>query len=666
MMRETRGHLATARSVRSTIRAFPLRPFDDLDASPKLASDHLFNRAQHLIDQGWERWNHAIPSIKAPVPWRGERGSFDYSLNAWEPLTWILPSYSYTGEQRYFDAALEFAWDWHSQVQAPLLEDRDAAIAKLTSEPMTALWYDMAVGQRIYRLAYIADVVARDTRYSDEMVAALFASLDFHHHLLAVEKFFAANSNHGVYQALGQLAAARRFDYLPEHAAWRDFASERVSRLLDLHFTESGVHKEHSPSYHYMLLGSFSGAKSSGVIAQPDLAERIARMEGALAWMIKPDCHLVEFGDSDPRPMRQNEAMTQRLTDQGLRYALTEGRAGHASPSGVRAYLDAGYAFARLYAPDVAQAPPNASYLAQQAGFHSRVHKHADHLSFVWYDRHRDILIDPARYAYAGKTPVGSELHAEGFWYSDPKRIYCETTRAHNCVEIDGRSYQRNRVKPFGSALLAATEQDGLAVTDCEMTVFKSVRHRRHLIMAPGHFLLVLDWLYDRSGEAHDYRQWFHFDNPWDVRADGAVIRARHAGGNGVAPLDVSAASLLDGPSLGPVVRGQEEPLLGWQSDKPYSLIPSSCFDLHLRSSEPTIFATLFTLSPELVIEPGASRFNATMKVGRAAWRDHLGAHQIDIARGEDDTLTVKRTTRLVRNAASASGGADALPRIRG
>ena len=74
--------------------------------------------------------------------------------------------------------------------------------------------------------------------------------------------------------------------------------------------------------------------------------------------------------------------------------------------------------------PDVADFD-KASYLAQQAGFHSRTHKQADDLSFIWYDRGTEILIDAGRYGYLGRTETGSDLWNQGFLVFGPEENLC-------------------------------------------------------------------------------------------------------------------------------------------------------------------------------------------------------------------------------------------------
>jgi hypothetical protein len=404
-------------------------------------------------------------------------------------------------------------------------------------------------------------------------------------------------------------------------------------------------------------------------------------MEEVLAWMIQPDFFLATFGDSDPRRMARNtpsSTLAKRFSTPGLQYILSQRLIGAEPPAGVKPYYDAGYAFARLHAPGVEPKFENASYLAQIAAFHSRVHKHADHLGFIWYDRGRDILIDPGRYAYAGKTEVGSDLFNQGFWYSDPKRIYVESTRAHNCVEIDDRSYPRRSVKPWGSALRYAGEQNGLAVTDCEVTHLRSVRHRRVLVMGPGHFLLVVDWLHDRAA-AHDYRQWFQLAPAWQAESDGdgdgyvARLAAapgapenevpEHGGPGHGAPgaagdlppvpgqasamaETISILNLVDDNRAAPPVRGQEEPRLqGWMSDAAYSLIPTTSLCIEAIARNSGRFATLFVFGAATVDRP-ATRFNVTMRNGTVAWRDDRGRHALKLAMLEPGHVEATLTTQ--------------------
>lgn len=288
------------------------------------------------------------------------------------------------------------------------------------------VWYDMGVGVRCYRLAYLLDVAARDGRYADEDVELMARALYFHNEALSRDSLFRSHNNHGVYQALGQLACSRRFEQLPKMGDYDRLAARRLETLCKDHFFESGVHKEHSPGYHYMVLNSLIGARNAGLLPGTSCADLLRRAELALMWMIMPDGRVCPIGDSDPRSVRLNNPADVIYEDPQLAHVISAGSIGEPPPAAVQSYQDAGYVFARLPSRP-GQPPEQWSYLAQIAGFHSRTHKHADHLSFVWFERGQEVLVDAGRYGYLGRTEPRSALAKQGYWYSNPNA--CSSNR---------------------------------------------------------------------------------------------------------------------------------------------------------------------------------------------------------------------------------------------
>jgi hypothetical protein len=641
-------------SLREQVSAREFRPLDDLDLAPARHDKLLLKRAENILSHGWSMASYKLASLVPPIDWSAHNRSFSFHLHAWEPCTLLLHAHSRFGDQRYLSVCIDFAASW-IEIFGRI---SPAGAMKVIRRPLenqkeTFAWYDMAVGQRVYRLAYIIECLLRDPKEPASRISRFWRSLMLHLKVLEEESFFKKHSNHGLYQALGQLAAAKRFSFLEQMRSWEELAERRVTELINLHFFPSGVHREHSPGYHNMLLSSLVGACQSGLIGNKHLVERINGLEEALTWMIKPDFALCTIGDTDPTPMALGREHAMRHKNSSLRWQISGGRCGSRPPPGVKCYQDAGYAFARLKpSPSRTHDNETDSYLAVAAGFHSRVHKHADHLSFVWFDGGRDILIDPARYGYEGRTEAGSELFNQGFWYSDPKRIYCESTKAHNTIEIDGKSFPRFRVRPFGSALESTELQDNRVVVTCSATHFRRIRHKRRIIMEPGRFLLVMDWLFDRTGEFHDYRQYFQFDRGWNVALHDDAIEAHHSGSYEFAarrrlpsladkgrperttrlPLDVRAKTLISNSTIKPIATGQINPhLSGWMSDAPHSLVPSSTFHVHAKGIGPTSIVTLFVLGTTLNIDAKATRYNTTLTAGRIVWEDKIGRFELRI-----------------------------------
>ena len=586
----------TAAAIREALAARDPRAYEQLEASPMVAGPEVSARCERLLKDGWSSGGTLYP-LAAPMPWTELPRGPAFDAHSWKPLTHLLGGHSLMGERRFFDAAYAVIADWVETFHAATdAVETPRQMDDFIGQPGDPVWYDMSAGVRAYRLAYALEVRARDDDASDAELERLAASLWFHMEALSRPRFFQAHNNHGLYQALGQLAAAQRFIDLPKMREYAALASIRLEQVLREHFFESGVHKEHSPGYHYMLLGTLVGARNSGVLQNFHFQQMVGRMEEALAWMILPDATTAPMGDTDVVSVKRKGPFAEAFANPELRWLLSAGEAGVEPTPGARGYPDAGYAFARLKSPHGGW-----SYLAQGAGFHSRTHKQADHLAFLWWDRGRNVLIDPGRYAFGGRTAKGSELFEQGFWYADPKRVLVERTRAHNTVEIDGRDFPRVGVEPFGSALVQASEQGGLAVFEAALTHFGSIAHRRVLVMNPGEFLIVVDWLDDATGASHAFAQRFLLAPEWEAAAGPrGQLAASADGGPGLVAVDLTGEA-----ALGEIVKGRTEPeLAGWAADKANSLVPAATFAFG-RSGKKVVFATLFAFADDVKVPPG-------------------------------------------------------------
>lgn len=621
----------SAADLRASARSRPLKPYEILETLTPAGDPAFKRKCDRILMDGWSAGGVAV-ELEPPFPWLSLERSAAFDLHSWKPLTKLLTAYSLYGQKRYLNASRVMIRDWTKAFHPPTeaLEthaDLDAFIGR-DGDPV---WYDMSVGHRVYRMAYLLDILARDDSVTDAEIERLGASIYLHHEALTNERFFKGHNNHGLYQALGQLAAAERFPDLPRMDEYAALAAGRLERMIHEHFFDSGVHKEHSPGYHYMLAGSLVSARSSGVLVSERFGAILQGMEEAMGWMIQPNGTLVPLGDTDPLPMEREPGVAEQYQDPGVRFLMTGGAIGTPPAAGVKAYDDAGYVFARLPGADGQWA-----YLAQHAGFHSRTHKHADHLAFQWHDRGRDILVEPGRFAFKGKTKPDTPLHRDGFWYADPRRVYVESTRAHNTVCIDGQNHARVGARPFGSAIVQANEQNGMAVSETYLTHAGGVRHRRVLVMAPGEFLLVLDWLSDKDGGGHDFAQHFHLAPAWQASADEGGFRAEAPDAPPLRVVSLTGADLL------PVLRGQTEPdLAGWTSDKADSLVPAAAFGFEAKGTAQTVFAGLFAFAEALEPIPGEQRVSDTLTTGRFAWLQDGRRRTLSLRRGSGQPTVV-------------------------
>ena len=302
----------------------------------------------------------------------------------------------------------------------------------------------------------------------------------------------------------------------------------------------------------------------------------------------------------------------------------------------MRGFEDGGFAIVRRTAEDVR----DSAYLAQICAFHSRTHKHADHLSIVWQEGGRDLLVDAGRYGYVGRADPDSELGRQGFWYDDPNRVYVESTRAHNTVEIDGRSHARRGVKPFGSALGRHGVEDGTAHVESQVRHDAGVLHTRVLLYRPGEWLVVLDALTGPREGSHDFVQRFHFGRRLELEALGDGFAATIPG----AARRLYVVPLLEAEPVAPV-RGRGEPeLLGWTSRSSGSMTPVWTAGFAAEGVAQAGFATLLSLGDSYpVADLDQNRMNVTGRRAQLAWRDGSGRSRLELDR-EGEALSVRRT----------------------
>jgi hypothetical protein len=280
-----------------------------------------------------------------------------------------------------------------------------------------------------------------------------------------------------------------------------------------------------------------------------------------------------------------------------------------------------------------------ADYFAQQCGFHSRTHKHADNLSFVWYARDRDVLTDPGRFAYAGKTEPGSDTWNKGFWYDDPRRIYVERTYAHNAVDIDGQDHVRMGVEPFGSALTAASEANGHMVSEAETDLAPGVRWRRVVVRRPNAFLAVIDQVSDAAAKAHDVRQNFTLADNWRRAGPGRYRSTSPTN------LNLSVLNLGEGVTLEQEVRGGTKPeLRGWLATNAQTLTPTHSLAYCATQASEALFVTMFVLGAASAQSDGHTLSSETLE-GAIVWRQGPRLQTLTLARNAQGQIEAQLST---------------------
>jgi hypothetical protein len=558
-----------------------------------LATDDAKDNADEIISDGWQLGAFPITRLDLPIDWTTlcmSNRSWNYRLHAWSFMAPVLRAYADTGNRRYLDWCVERAASW-----ARVFNNGDAR--------GTEAWYDMAVGRRGYRLAYLVEQ-ALINGLGEGTASLLLTCVTRHQRELLADRAFNPRTNHGFYVAAGQLALARRLRELPAMDVLEVQGRERMGVMARSQFAEDGGHLEHSPEYHWLLLESFRGALEAGLLDDAEVRRRITLAGDVLGWLIQPNGELVQVGDSSPRHVRSAQARTSSPT---TNFLISTGRRGKPTRERLKVLANTGYAIVRSPQPRGPRHHEASSYLFLMAAFHSRAHKHADDLSITWFDRKREILVDAGRYGYVHDIlPADSPLRRHGYYYSAPERQYVESTRAHNTVEADGVNHDRVARQPYGSAIVGAEERDGHFRLEAKVD-HGAWHHHREILFRPGRWLRVIDDLRAQADATHDYRAWWNF--PADL--------APTLHGPGTLVIDIPDSERLwvvesSGAQVMAPVTGRRDPLRGWRSKADLELTPAWSTGFEALGVHSHRFETLFSFGDDRPATSPSSPFDHT------------------------------------------------------
>lgn len=529
--------------------------------------------ATAVLTEGWRYANFEPVPVAALDDWArygAEHRSWGFHLHAWEFMDPLLHEYDTSREEHWLQEAVRIACGWIEKNRS-VAEDAD---------PMA--WYDMAQSLRVPRLLALLHRAARVESLRDQTVilAAAFAQ---HLDELHLPGAYNPRNNHGFYTAIAQVHASIYGNAFPDAQRTGLEGRQRLAEMAASQFAADGVHLEHSPEYHAMLLKSFESAVTDGLIEDEEIQRRIERAARVLGWMIQPDGALVQLGDTPENEFVGPDASS---IDPATLFLLSDGRQGTPETEELAVYRDGGYAFVRSPQPSAAGELGRGGYLAFSAAFHSRAHKHADDLNVVWFDRGLQVLTDSGRFGYGDLLPPDSPLRNEGFYYATPERQYVEGTMAHNTLMMDGANQERRTRSPYGSGLGSCTSGDG--VFDLSGRVHHAdYIHRRRVIYRPGQELLLKDAVFSQSAESREGIVWLNVAGHFELDdVSHEVVFVAEAAGKFIR-LSVSGPGRLVEP-----VRGQRSPLRGWRSRHDQSLEPvwsmGFAFQIETRASVDT------------------------------------------------------------------------------
>lgn len=455
-----------------------------------------------------------------PVKWDANPFSdrnWQFQLNGWRCLDPILNEYFKTGGTRYLEEAILLAVNWWRYA-------RKNSKAKF-------VWQDMATGLRAFRLALFLDrIFTKQIELPDDVVNALLQCAEQHIGKLQNERFI-REGNHGVFQIFGLNLLAKVALGPGAYAACKEYCQRMFAYIIEAGYTNEGVHKEHSPTYHLFTTGRIKSFQSEA-LADPRVLELLDQADRVMPWLVEPNGRIVPIGDSADEASPLDGKVPLTTLQSGRQFAVAD-------------LTKSGYAIIRSD-PSVRDQP---SMLAMTGMWYSEMHKHNDELSFTLFEHGEPVFIDSGKY---------------GYQYDD-KRAYIVSAAGHNTVSFRDPAIEVGRPNRKGSFLNPITQEDDGFVIGGEVDR-EAFTHSRRLLYSPEQHLHIIDTVQGSPGA--EYATSLHFSHELEpvLLPDGFEVRLRCGK---LIRGTVEGADLL-------LARGETGPMLGWESVDYLKLAPAS------------------------------------------------------------------------------------------
>ena len=511
-------------------RLSPLpRRADSQDAVRKARTQHLFKVGPYTR------------KLSRPVDWLQDPHRSQRFRNALASLTWVDPLlYHYQHRQRRgsLRQARNLMLDWvHHQPRHGAHTAPDA-------------WHSKVVGDRAGYLGYLTRAAACEQMLSQDQALAAVRSLKAHARWLLHHH---SQNNHGLFDDLALLALGRDLRFTHDAHRWRRLGRKRFATFFQRRVkADEGFWLENSAGYHYLLTNLLARFVPAARGHRPGLPKLLRRMKAVGGWLIQPDDHIVQFGDSN----RSTPPLHFQRSSDGDR--------------GMLALLKSGLA--------VVKQP--GSFLSVIADFHHTAHKHSDELSFDLFDHGYRVVSDT------------------GMYDKDPGRLrkFVKSAPAHSTLTVDGRDFPRSRRFTYGSGLQAQGAGSGWYAVQGKNPLLsrQGVRHFRLFVYKPRTALIIVDRL--RSSRKHTYRRYFQLGADIGITPGGPeALDLRAPGFTGTLHSESST-----GPEKRIVRRGTRRPLSGWTSPAYRVLVPRWTVALRSVASDADYVSTISLDSSDL------------------------------------------------------------------
>ena len=540
--------------------SYPKRTYPN-QQSVEIADKIIANDEIYLL-----RYWDPVVIPKSSIDWSEDPfgdWTWQFYYHSLRMVSYLVSSYEFTGEISYLQEAKWYIESWIEHNPSPRKQASERA------------WDDHSTANRILTFIQFWDSY-RDSSIADESFSILFLNiLRLHGDFTADSENYFWGHNHGIFQdrALAQLSVM--FPNFEESNDWNKVANERLNLHFVEDFTDSGIHKEHSPSYHFLVLSLLMSINEFNIhygINNDELEILIPKMQDYLSYIVKPDGTFPLVGDSgleNGLRLKESSVVSQNLLN--LMTMEDEDKLGNYCIG----YHDSGVGINKLELSN-----GHDFYFAIFSAFHNTVHKHSDDLSFVLTYGNTDYFVDSGKF---------------NFVESNDFRQYVRSVFAHNSIIVDNISYDNRDIENTGKSMLYDSEcNQNYSFFQAKHTFYDGIEIYRNVVIVYDKGVFIHDLII--GDEEHDYSQIFQIGNNVEIEIKN----------NGSLSMD----SKIDNTSINlhqiddiisfESTTGSLEPIRGWRSEN-FNEIDEITTIAYFKSGETTEFQTLIEFDDNIL-----------------------------------------------------------------
>lgn len=265
------------------------------------------------------------------------------------------------------------------------------------------IYHDEATAQRLLVAIRLHHIIS-ESKNSESWRNYLVSVINSTARRLSEEWFYSGNNNHGMFQsiALRNFAVYAEWLGLEERDRLFRTACLRLETYFSTSFTSEGVHVEHSPTYHLMIVRKMnehiSFLRSGGLPVPEVLNNTLSESLLHTLHSIRPDRRFLPLSDSEPNVI--TPASVSFYGSPNLEYLLSQGLYGNEPADDTLFEPKSGYFFHRT-----AWSNEKSTYLAFIAAYNGNYHKHSDDLHVYLWKNGVELLSEAGPYGYKMKDP---------------------------------------------------------------------------------------------------------------------------------------------------------------------------------------------------------------------------------------------------------------------